>query len=103
MFLRGPTEPLELPRSIHVSAKARLRTLEKGKMAVGLERIVERTTLRNAVFCERSDLELEVGGARGVFEPLGGRGNRITYCRPRDRTEWQARYSFAVGLSVLAR
>jgi len=48
MFLRGPTEPFELPRSIHVSAKARLRSLEKGKRAVGLKRRVERRILRNA-------------------------------------------------------
>jgi hypothetical protein len=48
VFLSGPTEPLELPRSIHVLAKALLRTLEKGKRAEGLKRIVERRTLRNA-------------------------------------------------------
>lgn len=48
MFLRGPTEPLELPRSIHVSAKARLRSLVKGKRAVGLKSAVVRRSLRNA-------------------------------------------------------
>jgi len=41
-------EPLELPRSCHVWAKARLRTLEKGMSAVGLKSAVERRTLRNA-------------------------------------------------------
>lgn len=48
MLLRGPVEPLELPRSCHVSAKAWPRTLEKGKRAVGLKSAVERRTLRNA-------------------------------------------------------
>jgi hypothetical protein len=44
----------------------------------------------------------ETGGSTEAFEPFCGRRNRITYCRQRDRTGWQARYSFAVGLSVLA-
>lgn len=35
MFLRGPVEPLELPRRSHVFAKALLRTLEKGMSEAG--------------------------------------------------------------------
>jgi hypothetical protein len=90
MFLRGPTEPLELPRSRHVSAKARLRSLEKGKRALGLKSAVVRKTLRNAM----GSYFLESG-------PLRRRRKRAC-CKRRGRTGWQARCSFEVDLSMWA-